>query len=221
MSEMLPGMTDDKNALQKAGGMGSIEGPAGLALLENFITVSEENFLLKQVDDAAWRADLLRRVQHYGYRYDYRARTIDRSMYLGELPEWTSQLMEKFRSIALFPEPPDQLIVNEYLPGQGIAPHVDCVPCFGPVIVSLSLGSSCSMQLTREETAIDIWLPTRSLLVMTHEARLQWKHGIRARRSDTYAGIRRSRSRRVSFTFRKIREPDSIKKSSARRDDES
>jgi alkylated DNA repair dioxygenase AlkB len=36
----------------------------------------------------------------------------------------------------------NQTIVNEYRPGQGIAAHVDCVPCFGATILSLSLGSS-------------------------------------------------------------------------------
>jgi len=29
-------------------------------------------------------------VQHYGYRYDYKARTIDHSMRLGELPQWVT-----------------------------------------------------------------------------------------------------------------------------------
>ena len=37
--------------------------------------------------------------------------------------------------------------VNEYLPGQGIAQHVDCVPCFGGTVASLSLLSPCTMRL--------------------------------------------------------------------------
>ncbi|MEO0410804.1 MAG: alpha-ketoglutarate-dependent dioxygenase AlkB [Pseudomonadota bacterium] len=43
--------------------------------------------------------------------------------------------------------------MNEYTPGQGIAPHVDCVPCFGPFAASLSLGSSCEMLFQRVATA--------------------------------------------------------------------
>lgn len=208
-------MADGMN-LQQVDRVDSVQHPAGLTLLENFVTTIEERALLEQVDDATWRTDLLRRVQHYGYRYDYRARAIDRSMYLGSLPKWTAPLIEKFCSTEIFPELPDQLIVNEYLPGQGITPHVDCVPCFGPVVASLSLGSTYSMDLSRGESSMAILLPPRSLLVLAGEARLYWKHGIRARRNDIYAGIRHARSRRVSFTFRKVRHSKSIEESAAR-----
>ena len=37
--------------------------------------------------------------------------------------------------------PFEQAIVNEYEPGQGIAPHVDR-DCFGPVVATVSLGSA-------------------------------------------------------------------------------
>jgi alkylated DNA repair dioxygenase AlkB len=45
----------------------------------------------------------------------------------------------------------DQAIINEYQPGQGISPHVDCVPCFGPVVAAISLGSDCVMDFTHPE----------------------------------------------------------------------
>ena len=40
---------------------------------------------------------------------------------------------------------PDQLIVNEYQPGQGISAHIDCEPCFKNTIVTVSLGSVYEM----------------------------------------------------------------------------
>lgn len=46
---------------------------------------------------------------------------------------------------------PDQVIVNEYQPGQGIANHIDCISCFSGTVISLSLGSSCIMDFTRNE----------------------------------------------------------------------
>jgi alkylated DNA repair dioxygenase AlkB len=52
----------------------------------------------------------------------------------------------------LMPRVADQGIVNEYEPGQGIAPHVDCVPCFADTIASLTLGSSCLMEFTKVKT---------------------------------------------------------------------
>lgn len=102
---------------------------------------------------------------------------------------------------------PDQVIANEYLPGQGISAHVDCEPCFGADIASLSLISSCEMQFCgpgRGETRAVI-LPPRSLLVLGGEARQYWTHAIPARRSDLIDGVRTMRQRRVSLTFRTMR----------------
>lgn len=39
----------------------------------------------------------------------------------------------------------NQLIINEYNPGQGINPHIDNPILFSSPIVSLSLGSDCIM----------------------------------------------------------------------------
>jgi alkylated DNA repair dioxygenase AlkB len=106
---------------------------------------------------------------------------------------------------------PDQVIVNEYLPGQGIARHVDCVPCFGPVVLSLSLGSACVMDLHAPETLerISLPLPRRSLLVLAGPARSAWSHSITARKADVIDGVRTPRARRVSLTFRTVLETSS------------
>lgn len=157
-----------------------------------------------------WLNDLQRRVQHYGYRYDYRARAVDRDMYLGALPSWSQPLARRLQSDGVFSKLPDQLIVNEYEPGQGISAHIDCVPCFGPVIASLSLGSTCQMELSRNDISMTIILRPRSLLVLAGDARAHWRHAIRARRSDLIDGARIPRTRRVSLTFRTVRIPDSV-----------
>jgi len=44
---------------------------------------------------------------------------------------------------------PDQVIINEYQPGQGISPHIDCERCFGPRIFIISLGSQAVMEFTQ------------------------------------------------------------------------
>ncbi|MBL8596335.1 MAG: alpha-ketoglutarate-dependent dioxygenase AlkB [Devosia sp.] len=105
--------------------------------------------LLAQIGALPWRDDLRRRVQHYGYRYDYKARRVTRDSYLGPLPEWLATLVGGLSADGIFEAVPDQVIVNEYLPGQGIAAHVDCEPCFGDMIASLSLGSGCTMESRR------------------------------------------------------------------------
>ena len=73
-----------------------------------------------------WRDDLSRRVQHYGWRYDYKARAITPDMHIGALPDWLQQLAQRLHDETnLFDRVPEQVIVNEYLPGQGIAMHTD------------------------------------------------------------------------------------------------
>lgn len=178
----------------------------GLTYAAGYLTPTDETLLLAAVDAAPWRADLKRRVQHYGYRYDYTARTVDPSMYLGPLPAWSQPLADRLTADGHMPAVADQLIVNEYEPGQGIGPHVDCVPCFGPVVCSLTLGSSCVMDLTEVdgEAAESLLLERGSLLVLTEAARYEWRHAIRGRRADTWNGQTIPRGRRVSLTFRTV-----------------
>jgi alkylated DNA repair dioxygenase AlkB len=185
--------------------------PPGLSYLADYVSEREAENLLLHIDAQPWITELSRRVQHYGYRYDYRARTIDRSMYLGPLPGWITPLTHRLHVDGMFPAIPDQVIANEYQPGQGIAPHVDCIPCFGPVVASLSLGSTCVMDLSLDDRSQPVRLETRSLLVLAGEARLHWRHGIRPRRSDPgNDGIRVPRGRRISLTFRTIRLADPV-----------
>ena len=178
----------------------------GLTYRPDFITLEEETELMAAVDGAPWLPDLRRRVQHYGYRYDYRVRTVDLSQRLGPLPSWADGLAERLVSDGHMPARPDQMIVNEYLPGQGIGAHVDIETCFGPVVSSLTLGSGCLMELTQvdgpgKET---IELKPRSLLVLAGDARYRWKHGIPAREVDVIDGLEVPRARRVSLTFRTV-----------------
>ena len=95
---------------------------------------------------------------------------------------------------------------NEYLPGQGISPHVDCVPCFGGTIASVSFLSPCLMSFDcpGREAAAEADLVPGSVLVLSGEARLDWRHGIPPRLSDRVGGILRPRGRRISATFRTV-----------------
>lgn len=179
----------------------------GLQYVEDYITDKQHNWLLDQIDEHPWLDDLKRRVQHYGFKYDYRARKVNHNMNIGELPEWLKRLSRKLYEDGHTPEIADQVIINEYLPGQGIASHIDCEPCFKDTIVSLSLGSGCVMNFTNKfdkTKKIPVWLAPRSLIVLSGAARYEWLHGISARKSDEWDGQRHERGRRVSLTFRKV-----------------
>jgi alkylated DNA repair dioxygenase AlkB len=157
----------------------------GLSYQSNFIDGHEQAELVRIIDGQPWLTDLKRRVQHYGYKYDYRKRAVSRDAYLGPLPEWAQPIARRLLNETAFTREPDQLIVNEYEPGQGIASHTDCEPCFDAVIASISLGSVCVMDLTSPEGSIhEFLLEPGSLLVLDGDARYRWKHGIRPRKSD-------------------------------------
>lgn len=176
----------------------------GLLYQTAFIERAGEEGLIRQIDAQPWITDLRRRVQHYGYRYDYKARAVRGADYLGALPDWGRDIAARLVRAGYFEHVPDQMIVNEYQPGQGIAPHVDCVPCFGDVIASLTLGAGAVMALSDPHTGRkeDVYLEERSLIVLSGEARYQWRHGIPARLSDTVNSIKIPRGRRLSLTFR-------------------
>ena len=179
----------------------------GLEYIDNYIDEIQHDWLLAEIDKNVWLDDLKRRVQHYGFKYDYKARKVNYDMRIGELPEWLKKLSQKLYEDKHMPEVADQVIVNEYLPGQGIASHIDCEPCFEDTIVSLSLGSGCIMDFTNKfdkSEKIPAWLEPRSLVVLRGEARHEWLHGIAARKSDEWDDQKHERQRRVSLTFRKV-----------------
>jgi alkylated DNA repair dioxygenase AlkB len=183
------------------------ERPNGLTYLENYISKDKADRFVQEIDAAPWRTDLKRRVQHYGYRYDYKARQARREDYLGPLPGLFQELAERLTDDGHFQTVPDQAIVNEYEPGQGISAHIDCQPCFGDTIASLSLLSACVMRFAHPPISkqIDIHLQPSSLLVMGGPSRHVWTHAIPPRKTDTIAGQRHYRSRRISLTFRTMR----------------
>lgn len=181
----------------------------GLSYQPAYLSPSDTEHFIAIIDQQPWLTDLKRRVQHYGYRYDYKKRAVDPSMYLGALPTWIAPLAERLQRDKLTHEQIDQVIINEYAPGQGIASHIDCLPCFGDTIISISLGSACVMQFSHVGSGreVPILLEPGSAVVMQGEARFRWKHGIAARKTDSYQGITLTRGRRISITFRHVIQP--------------
>lgn len=130
----------------------------------------------------------------------------------------------------LFPTPSSssppkarQAILNLYKPGDGISPHVDLLRRYGDGILGVSLGSGCVMGFKKQpesnnnnsnnnETSAmeryELYLPEKSVIVLSEDARYKWTHGIEGRMSDL---VRSSdgrdtryiaRETRLSITFR-------------------
>lgn len=178
----------------------------GLFYVTNFISAFEEQKLLNSINSENWLNDIKRRVQHYGYKYDYKSRNIDYSMYLGEIPDWSREIANRLTKHGYLDKTPDQIIVNEYIPGQGIANHVDCEPCFGDTIITISLNSYCIMDFINLKTRrkIEVLLEPRSLVVIKGTSRYDWSHGIASRKTDVFNSVKIDRNLRVSLTFRNV-----------------
>ena len=79
----------------------------------------------------------------------------------------------------------DQLTLNDYMPGQGIPPHVDTHSPFEEVFASLSLKSGVTMHFkTPEGLTKDLYLIPRSLVIFSGEVRFNWLHSISLRKID-------------------------------------
>jgi len=106
-------------------------------------------------------------------------------------------------------------IVNEYIDNQGISAHVENFRFDEPVCALTlrdgdfmrfhelvveddgSVRTGKARQATRSGKRVDVFLPSKSLLVMTGEARRKWQHEIvRSRKGRGNAW------KRVSLTFR-------------------
>ena len=175
----------------------------GALIVPDFVTPAEEARILQRIAEAPWMTELRRRVQHYGYRYEYRGG--GSRVPAPAFPRWAAVMAERLRphfAGAL----PVQCIVNEYRPGQGIGMHADHAD-FGPIVASLSLADDWPMRfrprsarpyardgLPGDEVAV---LPRRSVLVLQGPARTAFMHGI-----DRRAG--RGHSTRLSATFRTL-----------------
>lgn len=123
-----------------------------------------------------------------------------------------------------------QAIVNLYHPGEGISDHVDLLDRYGDGIIGVSFGTGCVMRFKRvaedggddggyqsnygaeesdERQFTQLYLPPRSIITMTGDARYRWSHGIPGRVSDLIdsypeegPSVRVDRGMRLSVTFR-------------------
>ena len=178
--------------------------PPGALLVRDFVTPAEERRLLLRIGDAPWLSDLDRRVQHYGFRYNYRNPGARQAA--TPFPLWAGHMA---RRLAPYFDgaSPAQCIVNEYRPGQGIGMHADHRD-FGRVVASLSLADDWPMRFRPRNTRPYVrhgapgdrvlTLPRRSVLVLRGPSRDAYMHGIDP--SDTA----QRRVTRISATFRTL-----------------
>ena len=98
----------------------------------------------------------------------------------------------------------NQLTINEYIPGQGIGSHVDTETAFadGLLIITLNGGIVMEFRKVDQDTRKLVYLPPRSLILLSGDARYKWEHMIVSRTTDTVDGEVIPRKLRVSLTLR-------------------
>ncbi len=173
----------------------------GLSYCSNAISEEDEKRLISLFDEKGQWVPITespnsRRVQHYGYHYDYRSgRTTQQAT---AIPSELFDLCPMAKEFGM-----NQVIVNEYYPGQGISAHTDS-KAYGDTILCYTIGSGATMRFTYKEGKMDVYVEPRSVYIMEGEARYDWKHEMIGRKSDVVDGKKLARGRRISITFRMV-----------------
>ncbi len=179
-------------------------GIPGLSYRRGFLDEGEQEGLLREIDAHPWFPNYQRSSQHYGrLLYDQAQRIGAPKQQAAPFPPFAQELARRLVEAGLCAEIPDQVSVNQYLPGQGIGAHIDRDSYLDRVTI-VSLGWEYEMDFINvadSKVRRTCLLELGSVLVMEGEARYQWMHGIRGRLADR--GV--PRGRRVSVTFRHAR----------------
>jgi alkylated DNA repair dioxygenase AlkB len=195
--------------------------PQGFFYYPNFISADESAHLTDYLNTSeSWvgvtSAKTSRRVIHYGYKYPYSGGS---SLEITDpIPTVFDTVIKRFKvigsnitnigsnsgDIGSNSGDIDQLIINEYLPSQGIAPHIDDPKKFGSIIYCLTLGSGIEIKFTCGTQTKYVYVEPNSLYVMSGPARSQWKHEIVKRKNDVYKGQTIARGVRRSVTARTV-----------------
>ena len=183
--------------------------PSGLLYFPNFIPndlYDKVVDFLNQSND--WQCvgipEQSRKVLQYGFEYKYRSAQTD--IKINPIPAVIDELRTLIKSINNVPEemPFNQCIINRYLPGQGIAPHVDS-PQFEDYICCFTLGSGGTMVFQHPQHGkFELFVEPRSVYLMSGAARYEWKHSMSGKKSDKVNNVKLLRETRISVTFRSV-----------------
>ncbi|XP_058821445.1 alpha-ketoglutarate-dependent dioxygenase alkB homolog 6 [Topomyia yanbarensis] len=164
------------------------ECPSSAYYIPDFITPEEESIILSMVAKAPkprWTQLSNRRLINYG------GVPHPKGMIVEEIPAWLQKHVDKVNQLTKVFEDgrkANHVLVNEYLPGQGIMPHVDG-PLFYPTITTISCGSHTVLEFQephdRENShpekllrIIKLWIEPRSLLILKDDMYHQYLHSI-------------------------------------------
>lgn len=159
--------------------------------IPNFITSDQEQSILSHIERTPkprWTQLLNRRLVNYG------GVPHPNGMIAEEIPDWLQSYVDKVNNLGIFEsQKANHVLVNEYLPDQGILPHTDG-PLFYPIISTISCGAHTVLEFTKRESSGDeatrevlfkLLLEPRSLLILKDTLYSDYMHGICEINEDT------------------------------------
>jgi len=190
------------------------EAPSTAYYIPDFITKSDEEYLVEQISKTPapkWTQLKNRRLQNWG------GVPHPNGMIAENIPDWLNKFVTKVNNVGMFGDKlANHVLLNEYLPGQGIMAHLDG-PMFHPVIATLSLGSHTVENFymdNKREVVCSILLEPRSLLILKDDLYHKYLHGIEEIAEDNLNGdvinfddsgdVVRLRKTRTSLTIRHV-----------------
>uniref|UniRef100_A0A1B6M712 Fe2OG dioxygenase domain-containing protein n=2 Tax=Graphocephala atropunctata TaxID=36148 RepID=A0A1B6M712_9HEMI len=159
--------------------------PPSVYYIPNFITEFEENIIVEKVNTAPkpkWTQLSNRRLQNWG------GIPHPKGMIPEPLPEWLQEFVDRVSHLEVFGRSikPNHVLINEYLPGQGIMAHFDG-PLFYPTVATISCGSHTLLNFIKppdkdlaqsKEKSFSLLLEPRSLLLLQDSMYHDYQHSI-------------------------------------------
>jgi alkylated DNA repair dioxygenase AlkB len=189
----------------------------GLFYVQNIIEPDFAAEIIEYLNKQEWKGISAstngRKVQQYGYEYNYTTRQDSNYKKIQDIPEillilkniaidTIDRIDQKIFNLETIHKL-NQCIINKYEPTQGISAHID-KETFGPVIACFSLGSGTTIKFTRtlngQKVIVNKYVEPNSIYIMTGDSRYEWKHEINPRLADDKV----RRTTRISVTFRSV-----------------
>uniref|UniRef100_A0A8D8NZF0 Alpha-ketoglutarate-dependent dioxygenase alkB homolog 6 n=1 Tax=Culex pipiens TaxID=7175 RepID=A0A8D8NZF0_CULPI len=210
--------------------------PPSVYYIPNFITPQEESLILSTVERTPkprWTQLAHRRLINFG------GLPHPKGMIAEEIPSWLLTYVDRVNQLTgVFEEnrKANHVLVNEYLPGEGIMAHLDG-PLFYPTITTISCGSHTVLEFQEPRGSDDvevklerrlvtkILVQPRSLLILKDAMYEKYLHSIDEINEDTIdddianlssdGSIKKgdvlARTKRISLTIRHVPKTSKMK----------
>jgi len=181
----------------------NVDGINGLYYIPKYLTNNELTMLKDKIESDEIKLEPIsssknsRCVAHFGYFYSYDHTGLKPA---DPIPNYLKNLalanrINQFSGHPVVNNEFDQVIINEYEPGQQISYHTDHTKLFGPIIACITVGEAVPIKFKLDDIEKKINVEEGSMYIMTGDARYKWQHSLR----------NNTKNNRYSITYRTIR----------------